>query len=529
MKAGLKIRRALLSVSDKNGVVELGRALHAAGTELIATGNTAKILREAELPITPIEEVSGSPEAFQGRMKTLSFPVFSGILHRRGSSPAALKDLEDLRSLGLGPIDCVIVNFYPFEKTAARTGITRPELIEEIDIGGPSLVRAAAKNSPDVLVLTSPAQYSAVIAELGQAGMVSCALAERCAAECWDQVLAYDSAIASQLGAGARLALRYGENPHQKGYLSIDADSAIAWPRNKEEQLTPAELSYNNILDISAAYGLTGDLLEIGSSAKQLGTGVVIVKHGNPCGCAWAGSQLEALERAWEGDPVSAFGGIVMFTHELEEAAAAWLSDKFIEAVVAPHLSADSASLKKILLKRKNLKAVAIRRYGAVPAFLEVTVPGGRLAQASDTGISDPLKTVTRITWPEAKTRLAHFGIAVARALKSNAVAIVREIPGKPGTLQLVGGGQGQPNRIEALKWLAVPRAKKVLASGSLEDCVLASDAFFPFRDTVEAAQEAGLRYIVQPGGSLKDAESIAACDELGLSMVFTGIRHFKH
>ncbi|HAR37342.1 MAG TPA: bifunctional phosphoribosylaminoimidazolecarboxamide formyltransferase/IMP cyclohydrolase PurH [Porphyromonadaceae bacterium] len=519
MKAGLKIRRALLSVSDKNGVVELGRALHAAGTELIATGNTAKILREAELPITPIEEVSGSPEAFQGRMKTLSFPVFSGILHRRGSSPASLKDLEDLRSLGLGPIDCVIVNFYPFEKTAARTGITRPELIEEIDIGGPSLVRAAAKNSPDVLVLTSPAQYSAVIAELGQEGMVSCALAERCAAECWDQVLAYDSAIASQLGAGARLALRYGENPHQKGYLSIDADSAIAWPRNKEEQLTPAELSYNNILDISAAYGLTGDLLEIGSSAKQLGTGVVIVKHGNPCGCAWAGSQLEALERAWEGDPVSAFGGIVVTNRPVDKEAAAAIHEIFFEVIIAPAYDKEALD---ILFQKKNRIILVLKSPEKATQQLQYrSVLNGMLVQDKNESVqsAENLQVMTQTAPGDRETQDLLFANILVKHTKSNAIVLAKD-------KQLIASGTGQTSRVDALKQ-AIEKAAAF--HFDLQGAVMASDAFFPFPDCVEIAHQAGITAVIQPGGSIRDTESVAYCDQHGLAMVTTGVRHFKH
>jgi phosphoribosylaminoimidazolecarboxamide formyltransferase/IMP cyclohydrolase len=530
----IKIRRALFTVSDKNGIVELAQALAATGTELVATGRTASVLKEGGLKITPIEQVSGSPEAFQGRMKTLSFPVCSGILYRRGDA----QDETDLATLKIQAIDCVVVNFYPFEKAAAQPGISREKLIEEIDIGGPTLVRAAAKNAPDVLVLTDPAQYSRVIAELKEKGTVSAQTSDACASAAWDRILSYDQAIATELGSGASvkaermgsqassLALRYGENPHQHGTLEFDPHGPIDWGT----KLTATELSYNNILDLSSAYALASDLTEIDPKS----TGVVIVKHNNPCGVALIPksqphAQKAALLKAWEGDPVSAFGGVLVFTDPLEEETAAWLAEKFVELVSAPGLSPEGAALKTMAAKRKNLKAVPIRRFREVPLKSTVQVPGGILTQTTDTGLGEPLKSVTKRAWPEAKNRLGYFGIAVCRSLKSNAIAIVRDFP--DGGLQLVGAGQGQPNRVEALKKLAVPRAEGVLThtGGRIEDTVMVSDAFFPFRDTVDAAHDAGITAIIQPGGSIKDAESIAACDEHGMMMAFTGTRHFKH
>jgi phosphoribosylaminoimidazolecarboxamide formyltransferase/IMP cyclohydrolase len=542
-KSPLKIRRALFTVSDKQGCVELAQALVATGTELVATGRTAQVLMDAGLKITPIEKVSGSPEAFQGRMKTLSFPVCSGILYRRGDA----QDEADLKKLGIVPIDCVVVNFYPFEKAAATSGISRAELIEEVDIGGPTLVRAAAKNAPDVLVLTDPLQYDRVIADLKKSGGVSPELSLSCASEAWDRVLAYDEAIAGELGltgepespGAGTFKLRYGENPHQEGMLEFDPDGPIAWGA----KLTSTELSYNNILDLSSAYQLASDLCEIDPGA----TGVVIVKHNNPCGVALVPrslphAQKTALLKAWEGDPVSAFGGVLVFTHALEQETAAWLAEKFIELVGAPELdvapSASGGPLATLLAKRKNLRAVPIRRFGEAPRKSRVAVPGGVLTQSTDLGLGETLKSVTRKAWPTQKDRLGKFGIAVCRALKSNAIAIVRELPPQgesahagSGGFQLVGAGQGQPNRVEALKHLAVPRAENVLnhGGGRIEDTVMVSDAFFPFRDTVDAAFDAGITAIIQPGGSIKDAESIAACDEHGMMMAFTGTRHFKH
>lgn len=528
----LKIRRVLMTVTDKTGIVELAKALRDSGAEIVATGKTAQTLESAGLSVTPIESVSGSPEAFQGRMKTLSFPVCSGILYRRGD----LLDEQDLARLKIQPIDCVVVNFYPFEQAAQDWALKqgdrsqlverdRSQLIEQIDIGGPTLVRAAAKNSPDVLVLTSSSQYAQVIDELKQHQTVSYSTAEACAEAAWERIHQYDTAIFKELGARKK-GLRYGENPHQKGYLEFDPQGPIAW----DEVLTSAELSYNNILDVSAAYGLASDLIQLESGS----TGVVIVKHNNPCGVALvpqAGvAQKTALQRAWEGDPVSAFGGVLVFTHPLTEETATWLSQHFVELIAAPELTPESAALKILLTKRKNLKAVRIRRFGEVPSESSVAVPGARLCQTTDLGLEDELRSVTQVSWPSEKERLARFGIAICRALKSNAIALVRELSSS-GVLQLVGAGQGQPNRVEALKSLAIPRAEAVLRSGEgkIGDCVMISDAFFPFRDTVDAAYASGIRYVVQPGGSLKDGESVQACDEHGMAMVFTGIRHFRH
>jgi phosphoribosylaminoimidazolecarboxamide formyltransferase / IMP cyclohydrolase len=524
----LKVRRALFTVYDKEGILELAKAFHEAGTTLVGTGRTAKVLQDGGFEVTPIEYLSGSPEAFRGRMKTLSFPICSGILYRRGDA----RDEQDLKQLNIQPIDCVVVNFYPFEKSASKSGVLPADLIEEVDIGGPTLVRAAAKNSPDVLVLTSPDQYPKIIQELKETGSISIQTVESCAGAAWERVLSYDAAIARELGGRKKKPLRYGENPHQKGLLEIDPEGPIAW----EDSLTSVELSYNNILDVSAAYSLASDMIKIAPDS----TGVVIVKHNNPCGAAIVpksqpNAQKLALMKAWEGDPVSAFGGVLIFTDPIEEEVANWLNQNFIELVAAPGLTLEAmksqSGLKNLLAKRKNLKAVEIRRFHEVPAESMVVVPGGRLFQSTDLEIEENLKSVTKKRWPKEKSNLARFGIVVCRALKSNAVAIVREMNTVPGGMQLIGTGQGQPNRVDALTSLALPRAQKVLSEsvGALRECVLVSDGFFPFRDTVDAAYAAGIRWIVQPGGSLKDSESIEACDEHDMAMAFSGVRHFRH
>lgn len=524
----MKIRKALLSVSDKTDITLLGKALAQAGAELIATGKTAKVLEEAGLTITPIEKVSGSPEAFQGRMKTLSFPVCSGILYRRGNE----KDEGDLKKLNITPIDCVVVNFYPFEEAiegARKKGeVKRDELIEQIDIGGPTLVRSAAKNSPDTLVVTDPSQYSEIIEELESNGKVSKELALKCSARAWDRVEEYDRSIASEFGEKKTKTLRYGENPHQRARLVYDEDSPLAW----DEALTTQELSYNNILDLTAAYSLAVELKALNPQA----TGVVVVKHNNPCGVALIPHGVEnaqklALKRAWDGDPVSAFGGVLVFTDPIGEECAQWLAERFVEVVAAPELTLKSSALEILTEKRKKLKAVRVRRFGDLPKTQTVDVPGGKLFQSSDLGMNETLESVTKTAFPAQREDLARFGIAVCRALKSNSIALVREIQTLEGAFQLVGAGQGQPNRVEALKALAVPRAQKVLndSEGTLSDCILISDAFFPFRDTVDVAAGAGVTAIIQPGGSIKDKDSIAACNELGIAMAFTGVRHFRH
>jgi len=520
----IKIRRVLITVSDKAGVGELARAFHAHGAEVVATGRTAVVIQEAGVPITPIEKISGSPEAFQGRMKTLSFPVCSGILYRRGDA----QDERDLKDLKIQPIDAVVVNFYPFDQTQA---------IEEIDIGGPTLVRSAAKNAPSTVVVTNPAQYPELQKQLRDGGVLA-STSQRLAAEAWDLVSRYDDSISAIYGAEkktvARVPLRYGENPHQKGWLEVGDNPPIDWPTSRETQLTTTEISYNNVLDVTAGYGLISDVREI--SPKQ--NGVVIIKHNNPCGVATAPTQLEALERAWAGDPVSAFGGVVLFTHALEVATAQWLRDRFVELIAAPDLGKDSATLKTILEKRKNLKALSIKRFGEMPLQTSVAIPGGVLGQTGDAQLtefadaSSPLKSVTATDFSPDDRGLARFGVAITRALKSNAITLVRSFrSGSETCFQLVGAGQGQPNRIEALRDLAVPRAYRVLdaTGGKLSDCIMISDAFFPFRDTVDTAHAAGIRKIIQPGGSIKDQESIQACNEHGMAMAFTGIRHFRH
>lgn len=507
-------KRALLSCSDKSGLKALGVCLSRHGVELVATGKTAEVLKAAGLAVTPVETLSGSPEAFQGRMKTLSFPLLSGVLFRRGDA----QDEQDVKRLNVPAIDVVVVNFYPFEQDPT---------VEQIDVGGPTLVRAAAKNAPDVLVLVSPDQYTSVIEEWDREGTVSSATAQRCAARAWDRVLAYDQAIASRMGETG--SLRYGENPHQQAAFKVEAASPIEW-----KALTSQDLSYNNILDVSSGYLLMHALLTWKPQARV----AVVIKHGNPCGVALSErvSMLQVLESAWSGDPVSAFGGVVLVSHALDSETAAWLSDRFIEVLVAPSLSAADPHLVGLSAKRKKLKAVAVRSWspeawkvaGAAP-LERVSVVGGVLEQTRDMGLNETLRSVTKKPFPDLKKSLAMFGIAVSRALKSNAVAIVAE--SAEGVLLLWGAGQGQPNRVEAIRDLCVPRALKTCEAthGILAEAVAVSDAFFPFPDSVELLRQGGIQWVVQPGGSIKDADVVAAADRLEIGMAMTGVRHFKH
>ncbi len=514
----LKMKRALLSVSDKTGIEPLARALQDAGVELVATGRTAKQLSDAGLKVREIESISGNPEAFQGRMKTLSFAVCGGILFRRGDA----SDESDAERLGILPIDCVVVNFYPFKKTLETPGISLSELIEQVDIGGPTLVRAAAKNFQHVLILTDASQYSKTIGYLKSEGAIPGAWLAQCAQASWRTVLDYDAAIAGALSPSGK-KLRYGENPHQSAWAEIDPQSPIAWEK--------ADLSYNNTLDLASAYAVMGDLLAQNPSSRV----AVIVKHNNPCGVGLVhadpggnpeSAQLLALEKAWQGDPVSAFGGVILLSHPLEAAAEKFLEGKFIEVLAAPGLSEEL----QIFQKKKNLKAVAIRKWGVRVPMEKLELPGVRLEQEPDSWKPETLDSPTQKRWPPERDALAFFGVAIAKALKSNAITLVRswEEKGQRG-FQLVGAGQGQPNRVDALRRLAIPRAQAVTSRADLSDCLLVSDAFFPFRDAIDEAARVGIRFIVQPGGSKRDEEVITACNEHGIALGMSGTRHFKH
>lgn len=529
------IRRALLSVSDKACLEDLAKGLLGFGVELLATGGTADKLRRAGIRYRPIEEYTGNPEAFDGRMKTISFKLESAILFDRASAA----HVEQAAKLGVEPIDLVVCNFYPFEDAVSR-GATHAELVSEIDVGGPTMVRAAAKNHEGVLVLTDPSDYAAVMNEIRSlGGRVSAETRRRMMIKAFEKVARYDQAI---FEAFARRPLRYGENPHQYAYFVPESGpKGIRWglaegdAAARDESGAPAgqELSYNNILDAQAAWGAVRDAREWAAPGHGA---CAIVKHNNPCGLATAPQIAEAFSRAWAGDPVSSFGGIVALSSQLTVECARMFEEKFVEVLLAPGF--EDGAIEELRRKKKKLRILKIENFDSGargPAgYPRVRVEGGYLVQQPDEGLREELRGATRVKLPAALAGAARFGVVAAKWIKSNAIAIVRALP--DGGFQLVGMGSGQPNRVDAVRKLAIPKAREVLAATTgtdvdraLAECVLVSDAFFPFPDNIEEAHAMGLRHVVQPGGSIRDAEVVAACDRLGVSMAFTGRRHFRH
>jgi phosphoribosylaminoimidazolecarboxamide formyltransferase/IMP cyclohydrolase len=517
--------RALLSVSDKSGLVELGRDLASVGVELISTGGTARALAAAGLPVTNVSDVTGFPEMMDGRVKTLHPKVHGGILARRDRPD----DLAAIRAQGISPIDVVVVNLYPFAKAAANPETPFEALVEEIDIGGPSMVRAAAKNFRDVLVVVDPADYPRVVAALRQPTGASLQLRFELMQKAFQHTAAYDGVIAMTLGtvrcddgkmireqlttAGSRRPLRYGENPHQTAaWIESTSVSGAAWKVHQGK-----ELSYTNLLDLDAAVRIALEFTEPAG---------VVIKHTNPCGVATGGSIAEAYVRAREADPLSAFGGIVGLNRRIDVEVAKALTATFIEAVIAP--SIDEAA-RQVLAAKQNMRVVTAafdRLANALDGGVEEvrTFLGGTLQQQADrvTEARDPWpgpdspKVVTKRSPTAEQWTALRFAWRVCAHVKSNAVIFT----GADRTLAI---GGGQMSRVDAVK-VAVMKALSPLAGS-----VAASDAFFPFRDGLDAIAAAGATAIVQPGGSVRDAEVIAAADEHGIAMVFTGRRHFRH
>lgn len=513
------VRRALLSVYDKSGLVELGRGLCELGVQLLASGGTAGALAAAGLPVTPIEEFTGAPEILDGRVKTLHPKIFAALLADR-REPA---HLQQLAARDYVTIDLVVGNLYPFAETVARSA-SAAATIEMIDIGGPSLLRAAAKNAEGgTTVLVSPSDYPALLAELRGRGAVPLALRRSWAAQAFRQVAAYDALIADWLSAHSgedttvfperrgelfrSRQLRYGENPHQAAYLYIE--SARSGGVAQARALQGKTLSYNNYLDLDAAY----------RAVYPLATpACAIVKHTNPCGLSCADSLAVAFTRALSADPVAAFGGVLAFNRPLDEEAALALRDSklFVECVIAPGF-ADAAH--DVLRDRTNLRLVEAPPGSPLPGWVSHRIGGGLLVQTPDPGPyaeKTELSVVSRRGLAPGWEEELRFAAHAAAALKSNAIAISREHC-------LLGAGTGQVSRVEAVAQALHKAGER--ARGAF----LGSDAFFPFPDCVRLAQTAGIAAIIQPGGSVRDAESIAACDKLGLAMVFTGRRHFRH
>jgi phosphoribosylaminoimidazolecarboxamide formyltransferase/IMP cyclohydrolase len=515
-----KIHRAILSVTDKTGLADFARKLARLGVELISTGGTAKLLRDSGIPVEDISELTGFPEMLDGRVKTLHPKVHGGILHRR-ENPAHRTAVAEH---GIKPIDMVVVNLYAFEKTAAKPGVPFEELIENIDIGGPSMIRSAAKNFQDVAVVTSPADYPAIAEEMAQSGgQLSPATKWRLAQKAFATTAAYDSAIASTLervsangDAGARhkgfpqnlrlsfqkvMDLRYGENPHQNAAMYSDGSAqGVANGR----QIQGKELSYNNIVDLQAAWDLAQEFDE---------PVCAIIKHTNPAGTATGRTLAEAYKKALESDPVSAFGGVIGVNRPVDGPAAEEMAKLFLEVIAAPKF--DDAAKAKFSAK-KNLRLVEIT--DAPQKWVLKNVSGGLLMQDADVRPlqESDLKIVTKRPPTAEEKRALLFAWKVCKHVKSNAILYARDG-------QTVGVGAGQMSRVDACKIGAI---KAVLP---LRGTVAASDAFFPFPDGVEEIAKAGATAIIQPGGSVRDPEVIEAADRHGMAMIFTGVRHFRH
>lgn len=511
----LPVRRALLSVFDKTGIEDLARGLHEQGVQLVSTGSTAARIAEAGVPVTQVSDVTGFPECLDGRVKTLHPAVHAAILADRSRQD----HLDQLDELGIEPIDLVVVNLYPFADTVA-SGASDDEVVEMIDIGGPTMVRAAAKNHAGVGVVVRPDAYDAVLTHLDEDGGLTADRRRHLAAAAFAHTAGYDAAVANWFHSGETFPrwlsmqvrrqqdLRYGENPHQSAAFYVHHEAAEAGHGlGAAEQLHGRELSYNNLVDVDAAWGMAIDLDE---------PCVAIIKHTNPAGYAVADTLEDAYVRALAGDPVSAFGGIVAANRRLDLATAQRITEVFTEVVVAPGYDEDALDQ---LRTRTNLRVLRMQHARRPQHGWDLrTVAGGLLVQDSDVGAepTDDWQVVTQARPDEARMADLRFAWTVAKHVKSNAIVLVRD-------RAVVGVGAGQMSRVDAVR-LAVERS-----DGRHEGAVLASDAFFPFRDGPDAAAAAGVVAIVQPGGSVRDEEVVAAADEHGIAMVTTGRRHFRH
>jgi phosphoribosylaminoimidazolecarboxamide formyltransferase/IMP cyclohydrolase len=521
------IKTALLSVSDKTGLIEFARGLAGFGVALLSTGGTAKLLRDSGISVTEVSDHTGFPEMLDGRVKTLHPKIHGGILARRDvpAHDSAIKDA------GIAAIDLVVVNLYPFSQTVARADCTLEDAIENIDIGGPAMVRSAAKNHAHVAVVTDPADYAAILGEMRAAnGAVGETTRFKLAQKAFSHTAAYDGAISNYLTAlgsdGARAAfpqrlnlnfalmqrLRYGENPHQNAAFYQDLEPAPG-SLARYTQLQGKELSYNNIADADAAWECVKTFNSFDNQAA-----CVIIKHANPCGVAVAGATLDAYRLAFATDPASAFGGIIAFNRELDAATAAAVAEQFVEVLIAPRISAGA---RTALAKKENVRVLEVPLAAGANDFEMKRVGGGLLVQTPDNfniGAAD-LKVVTKIKPTPQQQEDLLFAWRVAKFVKSNAIVFC-------GKGQTLGVGAGQMSRVDSARIAAI-KAKN--ANLALAGSVVASDAFFPFRDGLDVVAEAGAVAVIQPGGSLRDEEVVAAADERGIAMVFTGHRHFRH
>ena len=509
------IKRALISVTDKTGLEEFARGLNTLGIEIISTGGTARSIKAAGVPVKEVSEITGFPEMLDGRLKTINPRIAGGILAMR----AKPDHMQALTQHQIPAIDMVVVNLYQFDKVASKSDASLEDLIENIDIGGPTLIRAAAKNYQDVAVVTSPADYEPILREMREnSGAVLQKTLWRLALTAFATTAAYDRAISARLQqvepesqellpaildirAPRALSLRYGENPHQSAALYSNRTGGIAGA----EQLHGKELSYNNLVDLDAAWQLVQEFDRPASA---------IIKHTNPCGCAEADALVESYRGAFEADPVSAYGGVLAFNRAVDEGTAREIVKTFIEAIAAPEYAPEGLAL---LTAKKNLRLLKVAPLPGSELVVK-SITGGYLAQTADMQRLD--RSAAEVKTERAPTadewQALEFGWRVAKHVKSNAIVYAR-----PG--QIVSVGAGQMSRVDSVK---VGAMKAILP---LEGAVLASDAFFPFPDGIEEAAKRGITAVIQPGGSVRDDEVIAACNRLGLAMVFTGIRHFRH
>jgi phosphoribosylaminoimidazolecarboxamide formyltransferase / IMP cyclohydrolase len=537
----MKIKRALISVSDKTGIVELAEKLVKKGILILSTGGTAKQLAGNKIPVTSVDSFTGFPEIMDGRVKTLHPKVHGGILAVR-DNPSHCSQME---KNGIEPIDLVVVNLYPFKETISKPGVTLEEAIENIDIGGPAMLRSAAKNHAYVTVVVNPADYPLILAQIEDSGGVEPEMRKLLALKAFRHTADYDSMIdvylsrmfcneeVLRMAYQDGVALRYGENPHQSaffykkpGFTEPSMTTAV--------QLHGKELSYNNIVDGDAALEAIKELADVPAAA--------VIKHTNPCGFATGKTLDKALLAGWAGDPVSSYGSVIALSRKVDLVTARFLGGKFVEILIAPDFDKDALQF----LKEKSAM-IRLLKVGALESIVQEQhtvkhVIGGILKQDRDLKDFQKWETVTSVPFPQDKIACGKFAWKACKHVKSNAIVLTQEY--EPGAFRLIGMGAGQPNRVDSLKKLAIPRAKenfiveheatnketdKGQVMNKFKELVLGSDAFFPFPDNVEEAHAAGIRYIVQPGGSKRDSEVIETCNRYGIAMVFTGTRHFRH
>ena len=518
-----KVQRALISVSDKTGIVELAKELSSMGIEILSTGGTANKLRSERVKITDVSQYTGFPEMLGGRLKTLHPKIHGGLLWRRDND----QDAREIKANNIGSIDLVVVNLYPFEQTVSKSDVTFDDAIENIDIGGPTMLRAASKNFKDVTVVVDPSDYKTVLDEMkAHDGEISYDTKFNLAKKVFSHTARYDTLIANYLGKhGASKTifpemfnqsylkisdLRYGENPHQKAAVykeSLYKDLSIV----DAKILQGKEMSYNNYLDSSAALDIVREFQE--------NTAAVIVKHNNPCGIALADTIESAYKRAFETDPVSAFGGVIALNRDVNEATAKEILNLFVEIIIAPGFEPDAL---KLLSSKPNIRLLSMDINKNTSGFDIRKIQGGLLAQEKDTGMIDnfkSLKVVTKRKPSDDEMAALEFAWKICKHVKSNAVIYTSKD-------QTLGIGAGQTSRVDSAKLAAMKAGNYNV---SLKNSAVASDAFFPARDGIDAIAAAGATSVIQPGGSIKDEEVIAACDEHNMAMVFSGMRHFRH